>query len=219
MENIRSRARQQLPSVMLTLLSIVQAIALESFWSNALELNLSLSPTLLNITAWLLSIVTLLLIVLIWLVSVSLVMRFEWTPSVTDLTQPFFVGLGQLLLIEAMMPQRISAWFAVLALFFMFVYFSNQSAYRRARQDPTNSQFFATLQPATWRDHLPNLLYIGLLGAWAGWLYLSPGLGWISTIALITSAVVCAGQLRSLTVFWRHSMGQADTDDVTKSDD
>ena len=63
MENIRSRARQQLTSVMLTLLSIVQAIALESFWSNALELNLNLSPTLPNVTAWLLCIITLLLIV------------------------------------------------------------------------------------------------------------------------------------------------------------
>jgi len=219
MENIRSRARQQLPSVMLTLLSIVQAIALESFWGNALELNLNLSPTLLNITAWLLSIVTLLLIILVWLVSVTMVMRFEWTPSVIDLTQPFFVGLGQLLLIEAMTPQRISAWFGVLALFFMFVYYSSQGAYRRARNDAHNSQFFATLQPATWRDHLPNLLYIALLAAWAGWLYLSPGLGWISTIALLTSAVVCIGQLRMLTVFWRRSMGQIDIDVTTKSDD
>ncbi|MEP4484636.1 MAG: hypothetical protein ABJ013_03300 [Halioglobus sp.] len=219
MDNIRSRARQQLPSVMLTLLSIVQAIALESFWSNLLELNLTLSLTLLNFTAWMLSIVTLLLIVLVWLVSVSLVMRFEWTPSVTDLTQPFFVGLGQLLLIEAMTPERISAWLAVLALFFLFVYFSNQGAYRRARQDPINSQFFATLQPATWRDHLPNLLYIALLGAWAGWLFFNPGLGWISTIALTVCAAVCAVQLRTLTVFWRISMGQADTAAPTKSAD
>ena len=217
MENIRSRARQQLPSVMLTLLSIVQAIALESFWSNALELNLNLNPTLLNVTAWLLSVVTLLLIVLIWLVNVSLVMRFEWTPSVTDLTQPFFVGLGQLLLIEAMMPQRISAWFAVLALFFLFVYFSSQGAYRRARRDPTNSQFFVMLQPATWRDHLPNLLYIGLLGAWAGWFYLRSELGWISTIALIISAIVCLGQLWQITVFWRRSMGEINPDGTTKS--
>jgi hypothetical protein len=197
---------------MLTLLSIVQAIALESFWSNALELNLNLNPTLLNITAWLLSIVTLLLIVLVWLISVTLVMRFEWTPSVTDLTQPFFVGLGQLLLIEAMMPQRISAWFAVLALFFLFVYFSSQGAYRRARNDAHNSQFFAGLQRATWRDHLRNLTYVALLAVWAGWLYLYPELGWISTIALVTSAVVCLGQLRMLTVFWHRSMGQTEPD-------
>ena len=215
MESIRSRARLQLPSVMLTLLSIVQAIALESFWSNLLELNLNLSLSLLSITAWLLALVTLALIVLVWLVSVSLVMRFEWTPSVTDLIHPFFVGLGQLLLIEAMTPQRISAWLAVLALFFLFVYFSNQGAYRRARQDPSNSEFFARLEPATWLDHLPNILYIALLGACAGWLFFNPGLGWISTIALTVCATVCVVQLRTLTVFWRISMGQSDSSTST----
>jgi len=217
MENIRTRARQQLPSVMLTLLSIVQAIALESFWSNILDLNLTLSPTLLNVTAWLLCIVTLLTIILIWLMTVTSVMRFEWTPSVTDLTQPFFVGLGQLLLIEAMSPERISGWFGVMAVFYLFVYFASQGAYRRARRDSSNTQFFATLEPATWRDHLPNVLYIALLAAWAYWLYLSPGLGWVSTIALLTSTAVCAGQLYVLRLFWRRSMGELATDTDTKS--
>ncbi len=35
MDNIRNRARENFPSVLLTLLSIIQAIALESLWDHA----------------------------------------------------------------------------------------------------------------------------------------------------------------------------------------
>jgi hypothetical protein len=146
-------------------------------------------------------------------------MRFEWTPSVTDLTLPFFVGLGQLLLVEAMTPERISIWFGVLALFILLVYYTTQAAFRRARHDPHNNEFFAMLKPATWRDHLPNFIYISMLVGWSAWLYINPGLGWISTIALITSALLLLGQLRILTVFWRRSMGQIDIELTAKSDD
>ena len=37
MESIRNRARENLPSVLLTLLSIVQAVALETLWSHVTE--------------------------------------------------------------------------------------------------------------------------------------------------------------------------------------
>ena len=100
MESIRNRARETLPSVLLTLLSIVQAIALESLWDHLIHRQELFVLDLISTLVWLQISVSFLIIVLIWLVYVGLVMRFQWTPTIADLTLPFFVGLIELLMIE-----------------------------------------------------------------------------------------------------------------------
>jgi hypothetical protein len=208
MESIRIRARTHLPSVLLTLLSIVQAIALESLWDHAVHRQEIYELSLTATTGWLQIAVSLFIIIMVWLAYVSLVMRFVWTPSVTDLTLPFFVGVIELLMIESMGPDRLGAWFAVLALIFTLLLLLTHSLYRRARRDSDNAEFFQQIQAATWRDHLLNAAYVAVV-ALAGigfWLYDYPD--WVAVIALLVLLCTVAYQIRLVAGFWRTSMGE-----------
>jgi hypothetical protein len=208
MESIRIRARAHLPSVLLTLLSIVQAIALESLWDHTVHRQEIYELSLAATTGWLQIAVSLFIIIMVWLAYVSLVMRFIWTPSVTDLTLPFFVGVIELLMIESMGPDELGAWFVVLALIFTLLLLLTHSLYRRARRDSDNAEFFQQIQAATWRDHLLNAAYVAVV-ALAGigfWLYDYPG--WVAVIALLVLLCSVAYQIRLLAGFWRTSMGE-----------
>ncbi len=208
MESIRIRARAHLPSVLLTLLSIVQAIALESLWDHTVHRQEIYELSLAATTGWLQIAVSLFIIIMVWLAYVSLVMRFIWTPSVTDLTLPFFVGVIELLMIESMGPDELGAWFVVLALIFTLLLLLTHSLYRRARRDSDNAEFFQQIQAATWRDHLLNAAYVAVV-ALAGigfWLYDYPG--WVAVMALLVLLCSVAYQIRLLAGFWRTSMGE-----------
>jgi len=208
MESIRIRAREHLPSVLLTLLSIVQAIALESLWDHTVHRQEIFELSLAATAGWLQIAVSLFIIILVWLAYVSLVMRFIWTPSVTDLTLPFFVGVIELLMIESMGQDRLGAWFVVLAMIFTLLLLLTHSLFRRARRDPENAEFFQQIQAATWRDHLINAAYPAVV-AMAGigfWLY--DHQDWMAVIALLITLCTVAYQIRVLTGFWRTSMGE-----------
>jgi hypothetical protein len=208
MESIRIRARTHLPSVLLTLLSIVQAIALESLWDHTVHRQEIYELSLTAMTGWLQITVSLFTIIMVWLAYVSLVMRFVWTPSVTDLTLPFFVGVIELLMIESMGPDRLGVWFAVLGLIFTLLLLLTHSLYRRARRDSDNAEFFQHIQAATWRDHLLNVVYVAVV-ALAGigfWLYDYPD--WAAVIALLVLLCTVVYQIRLVAGFWRTSMGE-----------
>lgn len=53
MKTIRNRARDRLPSVLLTLLSIVQALALEFLWSHISEAEYPFEPSWIAAISWL----------------------------------------------------------------------------------------------------------------------------------------------------------------------
>jgi len=81
--------------VSLTLLSIIQALALELLWS-----HIKATPELLLLNwaaflSWLQIAVTLMGFILIWLLCSSVTMRFTWTPSPSsgDSVIPFGVRL------------------------------------------------------------------------------------------------------------------------------
>ena len=93
MKSIRDRARQKFPSVLLTLLSIVQAVALEKLWEQSRLRPDLFDATWMTLLSWLQLTATLLAIIFIWLLYVGLVMRFRFTPVLSDLILPFFVGL------------------------------------------------------------------------------------------------------------------------------
>jgi len=208
MENIRIRARKHLPSVLLTLLSIVQAVALESLWDHTVHRQEIYELSLAATTGWLQIVVSLFTIIMVWLAYVSLVMRFIWTPSVTDLTLPFFVGVLELLMIESMGQDRLGAWFIVLAMIFTLLFLLTHSLFRRARHDPENTEFFQQIQAATWRDHLLNAAYVAVfvLAGIGFWLY--DYRDWVAITALLILLCSVAYHIRILAGFWRRSMGE-----------
>ena len=67
MKQIRDRARKIFPSVLLTLLSIVQAIALETLWEASRQRADLFEPSLPAVIGWLQLAATLLIIIFIFL--------------------------------------------------------------------------------------------------------------------------------------------------------
>lgn len=207
MESIRNRAREMLPSALLTLLSIVQAIALESLWDHLIHRQDLFALALPSTLVWLQITVSFFMIILIWLVYIGLVMRFQWTPTIADLTLPFFVGLIELLMIETIGPDRIGIWFIVLALIFSMLYWLTHRLFKRVRRDPENNEFFQKVQPATWRDHALNGSYILAVVLTGSWFLFSGENGWLAALALTLALVSVVYQIRVIARFWETSMG------------
>ena len=207
MDNIRNRARENLPSVLLTLLSIIQAIALESLWDHARHRPELYGFSWDALLGWLQIAVTLNVIVLIWMVYVGLVMRFRWTPAMTDSILPFLVGLIQFLMIDLMGPENLGKWILVLGLIAVVVTYLDHSSMRRARRDPDNREFFEKIPAAKWRDFIPQGISV-LFSVVAGtWLWYSGDYGWIALLVLLFALTAMAYNAYIQAKFWRVSMG------------
>ncbi len=207
MDNIRNRARENFPSVLLTLLSIIQAIALESLWNHARDRPELYAYSWDALLGWLQIAVTLNVIVLIWMIYVGLVMRFRWTPAMTDSILPFLVGLIQFLMIDLMGPENLGKWILVLGLIAVVVTYLDHSSMRRARRDPDNREFFEKIPAAEWRDFIPQGISV-LFSVVAGtWLWYSGDYGWIALLVLLFALTAMAYNAYIQAKFWRVSMG------------
>jgi hypothetical protein len=104
MKTIRDRAKEHLPMVLLTLLSIVQALALELLWSYVRESTYLFEMTWTALLTWIQVGTNFIGIVVIWIVYASTAMRFRWIPTTSDSVYPFFIGLLEFILIETLAP-------------------------------------------------------------------------------------------------------------------
>jgi hypothetical protein len=75
--------------VLLTLLSIVQALALELLWSHVRESGYLFDTSWTALLTWMQVGTTFLGIVVIWIAYASIAMRFRWVPSTSDSVYPF----------------------------------------------------------------------------------------------------------------------------------
>jgi hypothetical protein len=135
-----SRARELLPSVLLTLLSVVQALALEALWSAVHE-----SPWLglggqRAWVGWLQSAAIFEGIVVIWLLYIGIVMRFTWVPATRDSVVPFVIGAGELCMISMMEPGLLDWWFWVLAAVFVVSARVSNAMFQSGMADPQNDK-------------------------------------------------------------------------------
>ncbi len=207
MDNIRNRARENFPSVLLTLLSIIQAIALESLWDHARDRPELYAYSWDALLGWLQIAVTLNVIVLIWMIYVGLVMRFRWTPAMTDSILPFLVGLIQFLMIDLMGPENLGKWILVLGLIAVVVTYLDHSSMRRARRDPDNREFFEKIPAAEWRDFIPQGISVLFSVVAGSWLWYSGDYGWIALLVLLFALTALAYNAYIQAKFWRVSMG------------
>jgi len=211
MKSIRDRARKTFPSVLLTLLSIVQAVALEKLWEQS-RLRLDLfDVSWLTVINWLQLTATLLVIIFIWLSYVGLVMRFRFTPLLSDLILPFFVGLFEFLLIEITSPGRLGIWFIVLAIISTIITYIRHSLFRRARRDPENREFFDVVPAATFRDHLARIIPTALCALIGVWLWISGDESWLAFIAILFVLIGITIQIHVAAKYWRLSMSDTRT--------
>ncbi len=207
MDSIRNRAKRRFPTVLLTLLSIVQALALEFLWDHSRHRPELYEATAAALVGWLQIAATLNVIILIWLAYAGMVMRFRWTPTTADSVWPFFVGLIQFLLIDLMGPDNLGRWLVVLAWLFVLMTMVNHMAMKRARQDEANAEFFDRFDPATIKDFVPLIVIVSVLTIGGGLLWNSDNNGWPAISALVVTLLGLANEVRNAARFWRVSMG------------
>lgn len=207
MNSIRERAVEQFPAVLITLLSIIQALALEFLWNHLHQRPDLYEMSWPAVVGWLQVAATFNGLILIWLVYTGTVMRFSWTPTTGDSVLPFFVGLVEFLLIDLMGPENLGRWFIVLAVIFTAMTIGNHRTMRRARDDPENQEFFDNVSPASLSDFLPHMIAIFAL-LFAGVALWQSGIdSWFAIIALLGSAFMLARETLVTAAFWNRSMG------------
>ncbi len=208
MQSMRTRAKENLPHVLLTLLSIIQALALELFWTELQGLQLGFEPTWTSLMTWTQVATTFLGILVIWIVYATTVMRFSWVPSISDSVVPFFVGLLQFVLIESLGTQNAAAWFFSLAVIVLVMHAQSHAIMRRARQDPDNAEFFRQIAPATKRDFVPPLIMVLSLLTVATYMFIEPGSKVTAGFGYFGGLLLLVWHLVFMNFFWRRTMGE-----------
>jgi hypothetical protein len=205
--DMRTRAKDHLPSVLLTLLSIMQALALELLWDHIHEHTYLNHMSWAAVLGWVEIGVTLLGVLLIWLIYTSMAMRFRWVPTTADSVFPFLVGIIEFMMIAALGVDRLGLWFMALALIFGAMTWVSQVTMLRARLDGENHAFFASVSPATPRDFVPSIATVTVLAGLGIYLLLSRDQGWFALVALLIAATALAVQFWLNDRYWRRSMG------------
>ena len=182
--DINNRITENFPSVLLTLLSIVQAIALEELWGQLQASTYLYEATWLALLGGLQMGLSLLTIILIWLLYVGLVLHVRFTPTALDAVLPFFIGLIQFLLVAMATPETLGQWTIVFAMLLGIVNYINHKTMRRARQEAHND-FFKNVSPATTRNFLNRGFFIVTFLLAGIWLYISGDHSWIALTVLL----------------------------------
>ena len=207
---LRTRAKDHLPTVLLTLLSIVQAFSLELMWAHVTTHEDLYHWSFVTLLSWVQIFATFLGVLVIWLIYASLVMRFRWVPTTSDSVFPFVIGIIEFTLIAALGPHLLWRWFLILALIFVVMAAVSQVTLRRAREDGENDSFFSLVRPAGWRDYLFVVWVSGAFLLSGLTLLMSGNQSWFALIALIVATVALAMQMYSTDVFWRRSVANPD---------
>ncbi|MBT8145833.1 MAG: hypothetical protein KJN90_03220, partial [Gammaproteobacteria bacterium] len=84
MSKLRQRAQENFPAVLLTLISIIQALALELLWGKITGTESLWQTDMVALVGWGMVSVTLLGILQIWIMYSCMVMGFVWLPSLRD---------------------------------------------------------------------------------------------------------------------------------------
>ncbi len=207
MDTIRNRAKDRFPMVLLTLLSIVQALALEFLWDHTRHRTEIFEISVVALFGWLQIVVSLYVIILIWLMYAGMLMRFRWTPTITDSIWPFFIGLIQFLMIEIMGAEKFAYWLIVLALIYATTDFINHKAMKRARIDAATREFFDRFLPATLRDFVPQITVVIALLLASSWIWFSGHQGWFAICTLVGSLIGLGYENHRAARYWNISMG------------
>lgn len=206
MNEIRIRAKEHFPTVVLTLLSIVQALALELLWSHLHEADYLFEPSLIAAVSWLQIVATLLGIILIWVIYSGNVMRFRWVPSTSDSVLPFFIGLTEFMLIETLGPDQIGLWLLFMAVAFGLMNWVAHATMRQARLDGDNDAYFDKMRPAKLHDFYPGIAIVSALTVTGVYLLISGDTGIPAIFALLATIIVLSWQFQQAALFWEISV-------------
>ena len=212
MHQISKRVKANIPTVVLTMLGIIQAFALELLWNYVSGTALLYSMTWQAFMSWTQVVIILVGIIAIWLVYACNVSRFVWVPSIQEFMLPFWVGLMQFMLIQLLDRAWMGLWLILMAFLIATMIWIGQTTMRKARNDPDNAAFFSSTSAATWRDFYPPIIVLTLL-LFAGvyeWATAAYNLFTLTTLLLILG-FLCF-QIRLLAVWWDRSVNTPEYD-------
>lgn len=182
---LRARAKAQFPSVLLTLTSIIQAIALESLWSRFSALAEPAGFFAIPLEAWLQAVAMLLAIIVLWIYYAQLVMRLVWVPRLADSLIPFALGIAQFLEIDTLGRGGIALWLAPFPLIFLLCFAGWNWTIAHATEEPENAELIAAFLPEDrLLRHGPMAGSVALLVLLAAIARLWPGLSTPALFAL-----------------------------------
>lgn len=209
MNEVRERVKHHMPAVLLTLLSIVQALALELLWSRALELAHLDQSGWIAALLWAQAAANLVGIIVIWVVYASTVMRFSWMPSIGDSVYPFIIGIGEFILVETTRPDTLGFWFLQLAVVFALMNWVSHHTFRRARMEPENAWHFRDMAPAGLRDFYPAIAVVLTLSLFGLVILAFDVPAAVRFVAVLAVNLLLLAQLRAAKGFWDRTLGSA----------
>lgn len=211
MNKMRARAQAHFPTVLLTLISIIQALALELMWSKIVESDWLWSFNAQAVIGWGMILVAFLGILQVWVMYSTMVMGFIWRPYLRDSIVPFIIGIQQFMLITLIGEEFSTLWLYVLGTIFISGNWVSHSSLRRARQDPENAEFFGMVEPATLRDFWPAMTIVSCLAVFGIAIDLTQNQTWLPMIAIVFSNAVLIFQTFAFRKLWRAIMDSEGT--------
>lgn len=203
---MRARAKAHMPMVILTLVSVLQALALELLWAHVRETPSLMIPDWTAVLEWTQLAATLLGVLLIWILYSNMVMRFRWVPSTGDSMFPFAIGLLEFTMIGALGSSTLGQWFVVLGMVFGVTTAALQIVMRRARLDGENNTFFASVPRATARSFVPTALLVLGLVVTGGILYSTEYRGPLALLAILAAMTALLYQMLMSHRYWRRAL-------------
>jgi len=205
-QNNLERAKDLLPAIILTVLSMIQALALELLWSKIEGSEFLWQGGPEGIIGWLQLLVMLCGVLLIWVMHVSFVLRFTWLPSLEDAILPFFIGLLEFIMIDLMGPEFLGIWFLLLAAVFSVTTAGSHLTMRQARRDPANDYFFSQVGEANLGDYKGSIAVVIMLCSFGLLIWLSGNHAVLSIVALLIALAALLFRFRQVKQYWMHSL-------------
>jgi hypothetical protein len=181
---------------------MIQALALELYWNRIQDSDFLWQGGWAAILGWLQLLVILVGMLLVWLLYVSLVLRFRWLPTMEDTLIPFAIGLLEFAMIDLMGPGTLGPWFITLAAIFGLCIGATHVAHRRARNEPENDYYFSRLPPANWRDYLASAVVVAVMGLFGLILWRYEEVASLALIALLLALAALSYQMIVTHRYW-----------------
>jgi hypothetical protein len=214
----RQRAKELSPSLVLTLLSIVQALALEVLWSSVRESAFLFEGGLPAAIGWAQVVITLQGIVVLWVAYVGLVVRFVWVPRVSDVVTPFVLGVLEFVLASALDPSWLVPWLLTLAALFVVATVTNANVFAAASELSENREHFdelAKLDPGAFgpmAPYGPLAVFVALILAAAALVAFFGTDSWAALAGLLITNGVLILQFMQIRRYWNRSLFQLPTE-------
>jgi hypothetical protein len=211
MNKMRRRAQAHFPTVLLTLISIIQALALELMWSKIVESEWLWNFNAQALIGWGMILVTFLGILQVWVMYTTMVMGFTWQPYLRDSIVPFIIGIQEFMLVTLIGEEFNTLWLYVLGSIFISGNWVSHNNLTRARQDPENEEFFGKIEPATLRDFWPAMTIVTCFAVFGISIDVTQNQTWLPLVALTVANAILIFQIVLSARLWRTMMGLNET--------